>query len=1042
MIQTPAIASSAVNAILSPEEEIIRIPGFIKPYGVLIALEEPQLEIVQISSNTQELLGIPLKQLLNQPLAKLLGAPQTSELKKSLGGDFSRINPLRISIKQSGKTLFFDGIIHRYDGVAMLELLPTKSEAPSTFFNFYHLVKTATDHIQEATTTAELSEIAVQEFRNLTEFDRVMVYKFDAEGAGTVVAEAKCEALKDSYLGLYYPATDIPGEARRLFFLNKVRVIPDVNYQPVAIVPAYHPKTDRPLDLSLSNLRGVSPSHIEYLQNMGVVGSLVIALTKRKALWGLISCHHYSPKPVSYELQTACEFLGQVMSLELVSQEENDDLDYKVKLNTAQSRLLESIAIAHTLRDGLMQSCSQLLDLVGAQGCAICINGDITVRGETPSQEDLQGLVQWLEREAKDHLFSTDCLCNSYPAAEQFKDVASGLLVLTLSKVQKSYLLWFRPEVIQTVSWAGNPDDSYQVDETGVRKLCPRQSFESWKETVRFKSQPWLTVELEAAREFGKGSLKIANDALESRVQERTEELSQAINQLQQEMRDRKQAVEKIREQAALIDISPDAIFVRDLDCRVLFWNKGAEEMYGWISDEILGRDSCKLLIKPQSSQLDHPRRTVLTLGEWKGELTKVTKSGKEIIVSSRWILMRNEAGEPKSILTVDIDITEQKQLEQQILRTQRLESLGTLASGIAHDLNNILTPIMGTAQLLPLTLPPLDEQNQNLLKLLSDSASRGSNLVKQILFFAKGTEGNRITLQISHLLREIRQLISQTFPKSIDIQIYIPEGLWMITGDATQLHQVLMNLCVNARDAMPNGGVLSLSTENLWIDEQYARMELEANVGPYLVITIADTGIGIPKNILDRIFDPFFTTKEPSKGTGLGLSTVIGIVKSYGGFVKISSTLGEGTQFQVFFPATETTSITSQEDPKFPAGSGESILIVDDETPILAISKETLQIYNYRVLTASNGFDAIAQYAQHQNEISAVLMDMMMPEMGGEGAIRTLQLLNPQIKIIASSGIASNQGLAEAAGAKAFLAKPFTADNLLNTLKRVLAEE
>jgi two-component system, chemotaxis family, sensor kinase Cph1 len=502
MIQTPAIASSAVNAILSPEEEIIRIPGFIKPYGVLIALEEPQLEIVQISSNTQELLGIPLKQLLNQPLAKLLGAPQTSELKKSLGSDFSRINPLRISIKQSGKTLFFDGIIHRYDGIAMLELLPTKSEAPSTFFNFYHLVKTATDRIQEATTTAELSKIAVQEFRNLTEFDRVMVYKFDAEGAGTVVAEAKCESVKDSYLGLCYPATDIPEEARQLFFLNKVRVIPDVNDQPVAIVPAYHPKTDRPLDLSLSTLRGVSPSHIEYLQNMGVVGSLVIALTKRKALWGLISCHHYSPKPVRYELQTACEFLGQVMSLELVSQEENDDLDYKVKLNTAQSRLLESIAIAHTLRDGLMQSCSQLLDLVGAQGCAICINGDITVRGETPSQEDLQGLVQWLESEAKDNLFSTDCLCNSYPAAEQFKDVASGLLVLTLSKVQKNYLLWFRPEIIQTVSWAGNPDDSYQVDETGVRKLCPRQSFELWKETVQFKSQPWLTVELEAAREF------------------------------------------------------------------------------------------------------------------------------------------------------------------------------------------------------------------------------------------------------------------------------------------------------------------------------------------------------------------------------------------------------------------------------------------------------------------------------------------------------------------------------------------------------------
>jgi two-component system, cell cycle sensor histidine kinase and response regulator CckA len=572
-------------------------------------------------------------------------------------------------------------------------------------------------------------------------------------------------------------------------------------------------------------------------------------------------------------------------------------------------------------------------------------------------------------------------------------------------------------------------------------------------ETVALRTQLQQSLEREAElyeqaqrelaeRKRAEASLQIANDELESRVQERTQELRQAIKQLQQEMRDRKQAVEKIREQAALIDVSPDAIFVRDLDCHILFWNKGAEEMYGWTSDEIIGKESCQLLIKSQSSQLDIPLSTVLATGEWQGELTKVTKSGQKILVSSRWILMRDEAGNPKSILTVETDITAQKQLEEQFLRTQRLESLGTLASGIAHDLNNILTPILGTAQLLPLTLPPLDEQNQNLLNLLSDSASRGSNLVKQILFFAKGTEGNRIALQVAHLLREIRQLVSQTFPKSIDIQIHIPEELWMITGEVTQLHQVLMNLCVNARDAMPNGGILSLSPENIWIDEQYAQMELEAKVGPYLVITIADTGTGIPQNILDRIFDPFFTTKEASKGTGLGLSTAIGIVKSYGGFIKISSKVGEGTQFKVFLPATETTKITSQENLQPSVGNGESILVVDDETPILTISKETLQFYNYRVLTANNGIDAIAQYAQHQNEISLVLMDMMMAEMGGEKAIQTLRLMNPRVKIIASSGIESNKEVAAAVGAKAFLSKPFTSDDLLNTLHRVLLED
>jgi two-component system, cell cycle sensor histidine kinase and response regulator CckA len=339
----------------------------------------------------------------------------------------------------------------------------------------------------------------------------------------------------------------------------------------------------------------------------------------------------------------------------------------------------------------------------------------------------------------------------------------------------------------------------------------------------------------------------------------------------------------------------------------------------------------------------------------------------------------------------------------------------------------------------LQLTLPPLDDQNQNLLDLLNRSASRGSDLVKQILFFAQGTEGNRITLQVMHLLREIRQLIDQTFPKSIDVQMHIPKGLWMMTGDATQIHQVLMNLSVNARDAMPNGGTLSFSTENLWIDEQYAQMELEAKVGPYLVMTISDTGTGIPKPILDRVFDPFFTTKDTRKGTGLGLSTVIGIVKSHGGFVKVSSEVEKGTQFKLFFPATVTTDIVPQEDLKFDVGDGELILVVDDEPSILEISQESLQLHNYRVLVASNGIDAIAQYALHKHEISAVLLDMMMPEMEGKEAMRILKLMNPQVKIIASSGIASNKGLAEAAGAVAFLPKPFSVQDLLGALYKAI---
>jgi two-component system, cell cycle sensor histidine kinase and response regulator CckA len=494
-----------------------------------------------------------------------------------------------------------------------------------------------------------------------------------------------------------------------------------------------------------------------------------------------------------------------------------------------------------------------------------------------------------------------------------------------------------------------------------------------------------------------------------------------------------------------LTENAPDIIARFDRNLRHLYVNPAIEQMTGLLVQDVLGKTNRDLGIMPADlvTQWEEILGRVFSRGEQISfQFEFLTPSGLKHF-QSRCVPELALDGSVESILTITRDITKQKQLESQLMRAQRLESLGTLASGIAHDLNNILTPILATAQLLPLTLPSIDEQNQNLLKLLSDSASRGASLVQQILFFAKGTGGNRIPLQITHLLRELRQLINQTFPKSIDVQIYIPEGLWMIVGDTTQLHQVLMNLCINARDAMPNGGVLSLVPENLWIDEQYAQMELEAKIGPYLVITISDTGTGIAPEILDRIFDPFFTTKEPGKGTGLGLSTAIGIVKSYGGFVKVSSEVGKGTQFKIFFPATETADSVVQENLRFLEGNGESILVVDDESSILSICKAALELHNYQVLTATDGIDAIAQYAEHKTEISVAIMDMMMPELGGAGAIRTLKLLNPQVKIIATSGIAANQESAEAAGAeKVFLTKPFTVDDLLNVLHCVLAEK
>jgi hypothetical protein len=506
---------------------------------------------------------------------------------------------------------------------------------------------------------------------------------------------------------------------------------------------------------------------------------------------------------------------------------------------------------------------------------------------------------------------------------------------------------------------------------------------------------------------------------------------------------ERKLAEEKIRQQAALLDVTTDAIIVRDLENRILFWNKSAENLYGWQAQEVFGKNANEVLYKEIPPEVEAALSTVISKGQWQGEVTKVTKSRKEILVESRWTLVCDEQGKPISILSVDTDITQKKLLEAQLFRAQRLESIGTLASGIAHDLNNILTPILAVAQLLPLKFPDVYEQDNHLLEILENSAKRGADLVKQVLSFARGVEGKRMALQLKHLIREVVKILKETFPKSVEVYIDIAPDLWLVSGDGTQLHQVLMNLCVNARDAMLNGGTLSICAENLLIDENYARMHLEAKTGPYTVTTVSDTGVGIPREVLDRIFEPFFTTKEQGKGTGLGLSTVIGIVKSHGGFVNVYSEVGSGTSFKIYLPAVQEMEAQPAQEVEILAGQGELILVVDDEPSIQEITKASLETYNYKILTANDGIEAIAMYAQHKHEISAVLIDMMLPALDGLTAMRTLQKINPQVKIIASSGLMSSSKLAAVmgSGAKTFLSKPYTLKELLHTLQVVLSE-
>jgi two-component system cell cycle sensor histidine kinase/response regulator CckA len=411
------------------------------------------------------------------------------------------------------------------------------------------------------------------------------------------------------------------------------------------------------------------------------------------------------------------------------------------------------------------------------------------------------------------------------------------------------------------------------------------------------------------------------------------------------------------------------------------------------------------------------------------------------VIVHSRWTLLSDTLGRPKSVLVINTDVTEKARLESLALRAQRLESIGALASGIAHDLNNVLAPILMALHTLQQRFT--DEGSQRWLTLIHKSAERGRDLIDQVLSFAKGAEGERTPLQISHIIKDISKILQETLPKNIELQLVLPEGLWMVIGDTTQLHQLLMNLCINARDAMPDGGQLLIKVRNRFLVEEEERLVSNPHQKQYIRITVADTGVGISPEIIDRVFDPFFTTKEKGQGSGLGLSTVQGIVRGHGGYVNVISQLGKGTQFKIYLPAQDIAIADPiEEQPQIlPTGNGELIMVIDDEADIREITTRTLESNGYRVIAAKDGREAVELYQNEADNIHLVLTDMVMPNLDGPGTIRALMEINPGVRIVATSGVKTTGKLAEATevGAKTFLPKPYTADKLLTVIAETL---
>ncbi len=507
-------------ALLSPSDRVdatncdrepIHTPGYIQPHGVLFALDQSDLTIIQVSENTDQWLGQKPEEYLNRPLSCLLSEPEIYAVRQCLAGDFNYVNPLRIELNTPHGKMVAHSIVHRLDAIVILEIefgKATPSQAISsiqedlTYFDFYRQVKAPIEGLQKATNFDQLCSQLVANVRQITGFDRVMIYRFNPSGSGEVIAEARHPNLVP-FLGLHYPASDIPMQARYLYTINHLRLVPDAKYTPVALVPILNPITQAPLDLSLSILRSVSPLHVEYMHNMGVRASMSISLMHDRQLWGLIACHHSEPRMIPYFLRTVCEFIGQMGAFEINAKDELKDRDYQIELNTLKTSFFKSISQQSDVLAALTQSPTDLLNLVGATGAVIYFQDQCVILGKTPSQDLLKPLITYLiPRLQAEDIIQSVCLTKEYPEAESYSDVASGLLAMTISSTQNFYILWFRPEVSQTVTWGGDPNKPVIVDNQGEVRLSPRKSFAAWQEKVQHTALAWKLCENEAAMEL------------------------------------------------------------------------------------------------------------------------------------------------------------------------------------------------------------------------------------------------------------------------------------------------------------------------------------------------------------------------------------------------------------------------------------------------------------------------------------------------------------------------------------------------------------
>jgi light-regulated signal transduction histidine kinase (bacteriophytochrome) len=529
--------SAPVLDLSTCDKEPIRTPGSIQPHGFLLALSDG-LTVLQASANLGDWTGCAAEQALGRPLAEVIGESAALRLAPELACELGQ-RPFYIGTVSAANGRHFDALAHRWDGLILVEFEPVDRPDSADFRNLYPLIGDFLLKVNDATSMELLAQLACQHVRSVTGFGRVLVYKFDADGHGHVTAEAKDDDYA-SYMGQHFPASDIPVQARELYALSRIRLIQDANYTPAPLVPAANPVTGKPNDLSFAVLRSVSPFHLQYMRNMNTMASMSVSLMVKGKLWGLISCHNEGVTAVPFEKRTACEQLGQILALCIESREDAAELQFRLDLRRIMVSMLAGLTQGSDFIENLSSVFPELLRFARASGAAVVVDDRILCYGDTPEQPQIQALVDWLAVHDHGDIFHTDHLSALYPPAADADMVrnASGLLAMPISRIHKHYLLWFRPEFVHTIEWAGNPDGKIAHDKPAQAsaglpvQLSPRTSFAAWRETIHGKSVPWHGGEIELALEFRTALLGIALERAEQ-MAELAEELGRANKELE-----------------------------------------------------------------------------------------------------------------------------------------------------------------------------------------------------------------------------------------------------------------------------------------------------------------------------------------------------------------------------------------------------------------------------------------------------------------------------------------------------------------------------